>query len=78
MSPLPWQDHSVINKGVGKANSLRISIKGRQALLYINGKEVGKVSGQTPEGGNQVGFYAFASGKADCVWELSDFVVSLP
>ena len=78
ITPIPWQESAAINKGVGQVNALRIIINGNQARLYINGKEVGKVSGQTPEGGNLVGFWAVASSKSACTWELSNFVVSLP
>jgi len=78
LEPIPWQDSSAINKGIGQPNALRIAIKKNQALIYVNGKEVGKVSGQTPEGGNLIGFWATCAKKSGCTWELSNFVVSLP
>jgi hypothetical protein len=78
ITPIPWQDSAAINKGVGQLNALRILIKGNQAILYINGKEVGKVPGQTPEGGNLVGLWTESSSKSGCTWEFSNFVVSLP
>jgi len=78
LTPIPWQDSAAINKGIGQVNSLRVSMKGTTAIIYINGKEVGKVSGQTPEGGNEIGFWVGCAAKSGCTWEVSNFVVSLP
>ena len=56
--PVAWRESDVIKKGEGAENQVKVVTKGKQATIFINGKEVITLSGQPPEGGTLIGFKA--------------------
>jgi hypothetical protein len=52
--------------------------KGHQALAYVNEKQVAKITGKPPEGGDQVGMDGDLGEKARNIWQFSDFKVTAP
>jgi hypothetical protein len=78
LSPSPFQASTAIKTGMGAANSLQVQMRGTTATIIINGTTVGTVSGASPTGGGQVGFYAQASSTAVGTWQISDFSLSKP
>lgn len=56
---------------------LRVITQGRKARLYVNGVEVGSITGQPPQGGSQIGLRGQA-GKKPCTIEFSSLTVRKP
>ena len=54
--PVAWREAEVIKKGAGAENQVKVTTKGNQAAVAINGKEVISFNGQPPEGGSLIGF----------------------
>jgi hypothetical protein len=59
--PVAWRESDVIKKGEGAENQVKVVTKGKNAKIFINGKEVITLNGQPPQGGSLIGFKA-ASG----------------
>lgn len=59
--PVAWRESDAIKKGDGVENQVKVVTKGKQATIFINGKEIISFNGQPPEGGTLIGLKA-ASG----------------
>jgi hypothetical protein len=76
--PSPFQASTAIKTGVGTSNSLQVQMRGTTATIFINGTQVGTVSGVAPTGGGLVGFYTQSASTATSTWQISDFSLSKP
>jgi hypothetical protein len=76
--PSPFQASTAIKTGVGTSNALQVQMRGTTATLFINGTQVGTVSGVAPTGGGQVGFYVQSASTAISNFQISDFSLSKP
>jgi hypothetical protein len=55
--PISWTSSSDIKKGLNQSVELQVTVKGNVATLFVDGKKVGEVKGQVPNGGGLVGIY---------------------
>ncbi len=78
LAPVDWRDSTVIQKGIGQVNQLRVVTKGSQATVYINGVEVVTFNGQLPQGGGFIGVKGSSAEKSQIVWEFSELKVTKP
>jgi glucose/mannose transport system substrate-binding protein len=75
LNPVGWTESDAINKGVGQTNKLRVVTKGRQAIAYINDKEVITINGQPPQGGGCVGISGGSAQDSQNTWEFTNLRV---
>jgi hypothetical protein len=75
--PVNWQKPDGIKKGLNQVNELRVVLKGRQATVSINDKQITSFKGFPPDGGSEIGVHA-ESGTKVYTWAFSDFVASKP
>ena len=78
LMPSPYQASTAIKTGVGTSNVVQVQMRGTTATIFINGTQVGTVSGTAPTGGGQVGFYAQSASTVASTWQFSDFSLSKP
>lgn len=78
LAPVDWRDSTVIQKGIGQVNQLRVVTKGSQATVYINGIEVVTFNGQPPQGGGFIGVKGSSAEKSQITWEFSELKVTKP
>jgi hypothetical protein len=76
LHPIPQRDCPEVKKGVGQSNLLKIVVKGNQATINMNGKDVLTFKGQPPEAGGAIGLRAESADKTKAVWEFSDLKVT--
>jgi hypothetical protein len=72
------QDNAAIAKGVGVSNTLQVTTKGTLATFYVNGTQVGTITGNPPAGGGTVGIYAETSTTSAEPMDLTDFQIAVP
>ena len=79
LQPVGWIADEVINKGIGKPNTLRVVTKGHQATAYINNKLVTTFNGQPPQGGGCVGVSGGSPESEQNIWQFRNVqVIALP
>src|ERR1700737_3370770 len=79
LQPVGWIENEAINKGIGQVNKLRVVTKGRQAIAYINDKQLTTFSGQPPQGGGCVGVSGGSPERAQNTWQFTNLqVIALP
>jgi hypothetical protein len=76
--PVAWRQSEAIKKGEGADNLVRVVTHGKQATIFINGKEVIRVGGQPPEGGSLIGFKAASGPEGTNTVAFSNLQVSQP
>lgn len=76
--PVAWRESDAVKKGEGAENQVKVVTKGKQATIFINGKEVITLSGQPPEGGSLIGFKAASGPEGANTVAFSNLVVSQP
>jgi hypothetical protein len=74
--PVQWRDCPELKKGIGQANVVKIVVRGNQATININGKDIVTFKGQIPDGGGEIGFRAGGATKAKTTVEFSKFQVT--
>lgn len=67
-----------IRKGRDAVNTLRVVTVGGKATLYVNGDEVGDVSGDLPSPGQHIGFVVQASSQSSATFRMDDVTVTAP
>lgn len=72
------QDNAAVAKGVGVNNTLQVTTKGTLATFYVNGAQVGTITGNPPAGGGTVGIYAETSTTSAQPMDLTDFQIAVP
>jgi len=76
--PVAWRESDAIKKGEGAENQVKVVTKGKQATVFINGKEVVTLNGQPPEGGSLIGFKAASGPEGSNTVAFSNLIVSQP
>ena len=76
ISIMTFANSSAVKSGVGQMNQLRVQTKGNTATLYINGTQVGSITGQPPQGGGEVGLTAQSGPSTRDVYAFSNFKVT--
>ena len=64
LKPIPWTENKGIVKDSGQVNEISVLIKGKHAVVSINGQKVDELDGVPPDGGSVIGF-EFGAAKAD-------------
>jgi hypothetical protein len=72
------QDNAAIAKGVGVSNTLQVTTKGNLATFFVNGAQVGTITGVAPGGGGNVGIYAESSTTSAEPMDFTDFQIAVP
>jgi hypothetical protein len=72
------QDNAAVAKGVGVSNNLQVTTKGNLATFYVNGTQVGTITGVAPGGGGTVGLYAETSTTSAEPMDFTDFQIAVP
>ncbi len=65
-----------IKSGLSQVNRLRVQTKGSTATFYINGTQVGSITGQPPQGGGEIGLTAQAGPNTRDIYEFSNLKVT--
>jgi len=55
LTPIGWTPDPAVKYGLGETNNLEVQLKGRAATIFVNGKQVGQINGNPPEGGGLIG-----------------------
>ncbi|MFA4902363.1 MAG: hypothetical protein WC600_06415 [Desulfobaccales bacterium] len=76
--PVAWRESDAIKKGDGAENQVKVVTKGKQATVFINGKEVVTLNGQPPEGGSLIGFKAASGPEGSNTVAFASLIVSQP
>ena len=72
------QDNAAVVKGAGASNNLQVTTKGNLATFYVNGTQVGTITGAAPSGGGNVGVYAESSTTSAEPMDFTDFQIAVP
>ena len=72
------QANAAVAKGVGVSNTLQVTTKGNLATFFVNGTQVGTITGAPPAGGGTVGIYAESSTTSAEAIDLTDFQIAVP
>lgn len=75
--PVQWTQLDAVKKGAKEKNTMRVTAKGDQVSISINGKEVATFKGEPPKAPSHIGMFA-ASGpnKPGDTWSISDLKVT--
>jgi hypothetical protein len=65
-----------LKKGVGETNNVQLTLKPKDATLFINGTEIKRFKGKQPKDGGVVGFYGISSAEAPGKFGFDNLVVS--
>jgi len=76
--PVDYRQDDTIKKGEGAENQVKVVTKGNQATIFINGKKVVSLTGQSPEGGSLIGFKVSSGQKGSNSVAFSNFKVVQP
>lgn len=76
--PVAYRAHDAIKKGVGEWNDLRVTTKGPNAAIFVNGQQVAAFKGQPPQGGGFIGVRAESGSGSPAVGEFSDLKLTKP
>jgi glucose/mannose transport system substrate-binding protein len=76
LDPVSWTANEAINQGVGQVNKLRVATKGRQAIAYINDKQVATFDGQPPRGGGCIGISGTSAEASASIWQFAKLMVT--
>lgn len=77
--PVAWTKVAAVNTGSKERNTLRVTIKGPQAEIAINGKPAASFHGDPPVGASYIGMLAAsADTKKGDTWTVSDLKVTAP
>jgi hypothetical protein len=74
-APLDWTQTDAIVQGVDKPNTLRLTIKGQDLAVEINGKPGAMLRAQSPGAASLIGLYAESADKVD-TWKFNDLKVT--
>jgi hypothetical protein len=77
--PVEWKKISEINTGAGEKNVLRITAKGSDVQIAINGKPAASFTAEPPHTPSYIGMLAAsAASKNGDTWAIGDFKVTAP
>jgi hypothetical protein len=77
LQPIKWTASDAIKKSSGDVNELSVAVKGKHAILFINGTKIAEFNGQPPDGGSLPGVDMATGSKdaADTVMMIKDIQV---
>lgn len=75
LTPVPWTQDAAIKPGAGEQHDLEVRMKGGEATVFVDGKQLAQVNGQAPDGGALIGVYWSTTAAANAVLEFSNFKV---
>ena len=75
---LKWQTTLALTEGQGAWNDIGVSLRGGQGTVLINGKAVGRFTGQPPPQGSLIGAGMQASRSGISAWDFRNLKLSAP
>jgi len=77
--PVDWQKIPAVNTGAKEKNVLRVTVKGSDVQIAINGQRVAGFTAEPPHTPTYIGMLAAsAASKKGDTWSISDFKVTAP
>ena len=77
--PVDWKKLDVAKTGAKEKNTLRVTSKGSEVQVSVNGKQVASFKGEAPERPSYIGMLAAsAPGRKGDAWSIADFKVAAP
>jgi len=77
--PVEWKKLDAVTTGAKAKNTLRVTAKGADVQIAINGKPAASFKGEPPRGPSYIGMLAAsAPSKKGDTWSISDFKVTAP
>ncbi len=77
--PVEWTKLDAVKTGAKEKNTLRVTAKGDDVEILVNGKQAASFKGTPPRGPSHIGLLAAsAPSKNGDTWAISDFSVSAP
>jgi hypothetical protein len=77
--PVEWTKLDVAKTGAKDSNILRVTSKGSEVQVSVNGKEVASFKGEAPARPSYIGMLAAsAPGRKGDTWSIADFRVAQP
>ncbi len=76
LTTLFTEESMAIKKGVGETNNLQLTLKPKDATLFINGTEIKRFKGRQPKDGGVVGFYGISTEEAPAKFGFDNLVIS--
>jgi hypothetical protein len=77
--PVDWVKLDAVKTGAKEKNTLRVTAKGADVTISVNGKQVADFKGEPPKGPSYIGMLAAsAPSKGGDDWSISDFRVTAP
>ena len=77
--PVDWVKLDNVETGAKEKNTLRVTAKGDDVTISVNGKEVASFKGEPPKTPSYIGMLAAsASSKSGDDWSITDFRVTAP
>ena len=70
------EESMALKKGVGETNNFQLSLRPKDATLFINGTEIKRFKGKQPKDGGVVGFYGSSPEAAPAKFTFDNLVVS--
>jgi hypothetical protein len=70
------EESLAIKKGVGETNNIQLTLKPKDATLFINGTEIKRFKGKQPKDGGVVGFYGTSPAEAPGKFAFDNLVIS--
>lgn len=75
LTPVAWALVNGVNEGTA-VNELRLTVKGNQATIYVNGTKFSTFKGQPPQGGGLIGVYASSPKDSQGTYDFDNFKVT--
>jgi hypothetical protein len=77
--PVAWSKQAAIKTGAKEFNTLRVTAKGPEAQVFVNGQQVARFRGEPPNGASYIGLLASsAQSKAGDTWSIKDLKITAP
>ncbi|MGH6737081.1 MAG: hypothetical protein ACRECX_13545 [Methyloceanibacter sp.] len=70
------EESLALKKGVGETNHVELTLRPKDATLFINGTEIKRFKGKQPKDGGVVGFYGISGEEAPAKFAFDNLVVS--
>ena len=76
LSPVPLRKADGFRAGAGSANTLRVTLKGREGTAYVNDMPVFSFQGDPPLGGANIGLFGRSEPLAANIWTFANIKVT--
>jgi hypothetical protein len=77
--PVAWSRQAAIKTGAKELNTLRVTAKGPEAQVFVNGQQVASFRGEPPASASYIGMLASsAQSKTGDTWSISDLKITAP